>query len=350
MMTARFVKLFRSGSLFLWLSLGLGVVSCTPSPSSTQLDVWYQEAIAADRTLLQQQTQLIQQQQWVLEISGQTRSGESVQLNWAELAPLATTVVQTRSPHHLSNPEEILQFRGIRVSELLARIGTAANATKITFVAYDGYRATVDIADLRRYPVTLALEMNGMPISRSEGGPLFLVFPYHDFPELESPYPDPFWVFYVTNIIVGTEPIELQVGETTLTQTDLQSLEPISIEETVSYRMGWPSTPVKLQGYRLRDILQWANLPLPENGKVIIEAKPPIYQGSENPLRFNLSDIQNCDIFLATSWGPSAEPIPTRLGGPVTLAIPSSCNRQTQTFPEELRWITFVQSVRVQGE
>lgn len=353
------VNRWRLHFLLVLLFIGGLTTSCRRSPTSTQLEKWYQTAIAADRAIVKQQTQLTQQSQGALEISGQTQSGETVQLSWSELAPLATTVVQTRSPHHTSNPDAILQFRGIRVSDLLARIGTAPTASKITFVANDGYRATLDIGDLRRYPIILALEMNGMPISRSEGGPLFLVFPYKDFPELEYPYPDPFWIFYVSNIIVGTEPIALQVGDSrsnpsgnrTFTQTDLESLEKHTLEETVSYRMGWPSTPVELHGYRLRDILQLANIPLPQTGEVVIEAKASIYKGSDSPIRFDVSDVQNCDILLVIAWSPSEEPIPARLGGPITLAVPSTCptsNGQTKTIPEDLRWVTFVEGVRLQ--
>ena len=50
----------------------------------------------------------------------------------------------------------------------------------------------------------LALERNGKPLSRSDGGPLHLIFPYSDRPEIANKYSARYWAFYVTHIIIGT--------------------------------------------------------------------------------------------------------------------------------------------------
>jgi hypothetical protein len=213
----------------------------------------------------------------------------------------------------------------------------------VTFVARDGFRSTVSIADLRQYPIIIALERNNKRISRSDGGPLYLVFPYSQFPQLQRKYPDRFWAFYLTDMIVGTEPTRLQIGKRLFNAAALNKLPQVTIEGTVGYRIGWPAGKVKLYGVRVRDAVAAAGLKLPKNGSVIVQGKSPVYRDPTNPIRLQASDINKCGILLATHWGDDKIPIPAKMGGPVTLALSSACQSQS----DDRRWVTFVEKLKV---
>jgi hypothetical protein len=278
-----------------------------------------------------------------LVVQGKTATGKPVKLSLPQLQALATTSIWTKEPHNTSNPNTILHFRGVAASTLLDKFGVAPNVTEVTFVARDAFRATVSLADLRQYPIILALERDGQKISRSDGGPLYLVFPYSKFPQLQPKYPDRFWAFYITDMVVGTEPIKLQVGKRLFDAAALKKLPQVTIEETVGYRIDWPVGKVKLHGVRVRDALAAAGLTLPQRGAIIVRGKSPIYRDTANPIRLEASDINRCDILLATHWDDDRKPIPARMGGPVTLALSSAC----QTQSDYRHWVTFLEALEV---
>lgn len=332
------------------VTLIIGITACTNYPTDAQLSEWHKEAVARNAQMMAVHAKQAKEREWKLVIQGQTKSGESVRLSWQQLQTWANMRVRTRSPFKTSQIEGILDFRGIPVSTLLDKFVADRNS-EVTFVAFDAYRATISLEDLRRYPITLALEKNGKPISRSEGGPLFLVFPQTQYPELQKKYQEGFWVFYVTNMIIGTEPAILYVGGRALDLIALDKLPQVTIEEGVGYSMAWPSGKVKLHGVRVRDILSAAGVKLPSNGAVVVRGKAPIYRDDANPVRLGANVINTCDILLATRWGSDRQPIPAKMGGPLTLAFETTCqsdkgDRGVLTPPEQ-RWVTFVEELEV---
>jgi len=316
---------------------------CTSRPTSAELDAWHQDAIAQNAAMIAKLQSDKSKNDWQFVIQGQTSTGQPVALSLSKLEALATTTVQTKEPHNTSTPNAIFNFRGVSVSTLLNEVGVAPMVSEITFVARDGFRATVSLADLRQYPIIIALERNGKKISRSEGGPLYLVFPQTQFPQLQQKYPDHFWAFYLTDMVVGTEPIQLKVGSRLFNAAALERLPQTTIEEAVSYRIGWPAEQVKLHGVRVRDAIASAGLTLPQNGGVIVRGKSPIYRDVASPIRLKASDVKRCDILLATHWGDERLPIPANMGGPITLALSSACQAQS----DERRWVTFVEELEV---
>lgn len=327
----------------LFSTMPLLFTGCHKQPTQAQLEQWHQEAIAQNRAILARQEQNKPKIKWQFTVQGQTLTGKPVTLSESKLNALAQTSVNTTDPHHTSNSQAVLNFRGIAVSKLLDEFGVAPNVETVTFVSYDAYRATVKVSDLRKYPIILALERNQQKIARSDGGPIYLVFPKQDFPQLQEIYPDRFWAFYVTDMIVGTESIQLQVGERFLNAANLNKLPQYTMEETVGYRIGWPANKVKLYGVRLQDVLTSAGLQLPGRGAIIVRGKSPIYHDLTNPIRIEASDVKRCNILLATHWGEERKPIPAKMGGPVTLAFSSTC----QSPSDNRRWVTFVEKIEL---
>jgi hypothetical protein len=316
---------------------------CSEQPTDPELERLRQEAIAQNYQIAALQEKRQAKPNWQFTVHGRTALGQPIPLSWSKLETLATTSVWTTDPHHTSDAQAIFHFRGVAVSTLLDEFDVAPNVTDITFVAYDAYRSTVTLDDLRQYPIIIALERNHKKISRSDGGPLYLVFPQSKFPQLRHKYFDRFWVFYITDLVVGTEPIKLQVGKQILDAAAINKLPHITIEETVGYRIGWPANKVKLYGVRLSDVIADAGLKLSRHSVVIVRGKSPIDRSRANPIRLEAADLKRCDILLATHWGDEQIPIPASMGGPVTLAFSSAC----QTPSDDRRWVTFVEELEV---
>ncbi len=342
--TTKKQKIFRDVCFaFVFFNTVACLTGCTNQPTPINLEALRQEAIAKNAAMIALHEQEGTKRDWKFVVQGQTKTGKPVQLSWAKLEALAKTSIWTREPHNTSDGNAIQHFRGVAVSTLLDEFGVAPNLTEVTFVARDGFRSTVSIADLRQYPIIIALERNNKRIARSDGGPLYLVFPYSQFPQLQQKYPDRFWAFYLTDMIVGTEPTRLQIGKRLFNAAALNKLPQVTIEGTVGYRIGWPAGKVKLYGVRVRDAVAAAGLKLPKNGSVIVQGKSPVYRDPTNPIRLQASDINRCGILLATHWGDDKIPIPAKMGGPITLALSSVCQSQS----DDRRWVTFVENLKV---
>lgn len=328
------------------VSLLIAVVclgGCKNQPTDEQLEVWRKEAIARNVKIVADNAKKNPPSEWNLAIQGETTTGKPVELNWQQLQALATSHVKTIDANYIIEPNRVFDFRGVSVSKLLKKFGINPDVTEVTFVCYDSYLVTVKLKHLLTFPIMLAIARNGKPIGRDQGGPIYLVFPHTQYPKLKPIYPESSWAFYVSHIIIGTEPMRLRVGKRELTSTDLDKLPQVTISETVGYRNGWPSGKVELHGVRVRDVLATSNIPLTSKN-VVIKGKAPIYRSAANPITLNPDDVRNCDILLATKWGDDKQPIPTKIGGPITLAFSSNC----QTKTKDLRWVPFVEELAIQ--
>lgn len=76
-------------------------------------------------------------------------------------------------------------FEGVPVSALLDYL--QASGQQIEAIALDGYISPpIDIAELRKYGVILALKKNGNYLKVREKGPVWMIYPIDDFPELQK--------------------------------------------------------------------------------------------------------------------------------------------------------------------
>lgn len=326
-------------SIVMFIVVGLG--GCTEQPSDEQLEVWRKEAIARNAEIVADKAKKTQETEWNLTIQGETNNVKTVTLNWQQLQNLATTHVKTTDANYLIEPLMVFDFRGVPVSTLLQKFGYQDGVTEVTFIAYNSYQVTVKLQDLLQYPMILAIANNGKPINRNQGGPIYLVFPHTQYPRLKQLYPQSFWVFYVNNIVVGTEPVRLRIGKQEFNSADLERLPQVTILASVGYRSGWPSGKVKLHGVNIRNVLDLAKVKLTASGELVVQGKQTTYHNKTNPVRLGSAEIQNCDILLVTHWGDDKQPIPAKMGGPVTLAFGSNCQAETRGW----RWVTFVEEL-----
>ena len=67
---------------------------------------------------------------------------------------------------------------------VLKKVG--ANGQQLTITALNDYSVQVPASDAEKYPVILARTMNGKPLSVRDKGPLFLIYPFDQYPELRN--------------------------------------------------------------------------------------------------------------------------------------------------------------------
>ena len=316
-----------SGLVLLLFALG-----CTRQPSGADLDTMHDEAVRENTALASQYAARPVHEAWSLSIRGEVTP---LELDWSRLDALATTHIKTSSPVRTRDTKAVLDYRGVLLSKLLELAHAKASADALTFVASDGFIAAVDAADARKYPVMLAVELDGKPIARSDGGPLLLAFPESDFPEVRAKYKEVSWCFYTTTLIVGREPARVDVDGTTLADQVLRQLPMASSTGLVKYRFGWPSGPVATRGPRLRDVLARAGAKLDRGSRVDV--------GGSEAHHSSLSgaDVLDCDAYLALTWGDDNAEIPSKMGGPLTLVVPDTCHFADSHWPD------FVTQLRV---
>ncbi len=79
------------------------------------------------------------------------------------------------------------EFAGPLLRDVLAAAGAPASGIEtLRCTALNDYRVQIPIDDVRRYDVVLAHEFNGKPMSVREKGPLFVIYPFDELPELRT--------------------------------------------------------------------------------------------------------------------------------------------------------------------
>lgn len=108
-----------------------------------------------------------------------TNAGDEAHFDRAMLEALPTRIIETHTPWHRGNG----RYQGPLIRALLERVG-ADDAEQVRIRALNHYEAEVPVVDLRRHDVILAMSRDGEPLSIREYGPLFVLYPFDDHPEL----------------------------------------------------------------------------------------------------------------------------------------------------------------------
>jgi hypothetical protein len=332
------------------LALAAALVACSSGYDDAELDRLHDEAIRANAQKLAALGPAHGAPGFSLAVAGQLE--RPLLLQWPELQTMATSHLTTFNIEDQSAPDKLVDFRGVLVRDLLATVKAQPAATEVTFVAVDGFRCTFTIADLRKYRVMLAVAADDKPIARSMGGPIFLVLPYAEAPELRARYPDRYWAFYVEAVIVGTEQINLRVGGERFGRAQLENLPQVSFDDRVWWKIEWPPDKVHLRGVKVTDVFEAAHIPLPPDGKIIFRGKAATTHDPALPITMKVADLARCQPMIALRYGPDDEPIPARLGGPIGIAMPHGDNPENNCDNEygEHIWMTFAEQLLVGTE
>lgn len=116
----------------------------------------------------------------VLTISGNITSAASLDFTIEDLEALGIARIETETPWH--DGKNV--FEGVPLASLMAHAG--AKGTTALVMALNNYAAEVPVADFTSHPVILAYKMNGKYMSVADKGPLFVIYPFSDYPDLQN--------------------------------------------------------------------------------------------------------------------------------------------------------------------
>lgn len=128
----------------------------------------------------------------ILSVEGminQCNDGLEVHLDKAMIEALPKKDIRTENPwdHGPSN------YQGVLLRDLLKFVG--ADGKILSISALNDFRAELSVADVEKYDVILAYKRDGVDLPVRDKGPLFVVFPFSDVPELatEARYAQSVW-------------------------------------------------------------------------------------------------------------------------------------------------------------
>ena len=112
-------------------------------------------------------------QEWSMRIDGLVDT--PLRLSYADLRAMEPTSI-TRDFQCVTGWRVTdVQWRGVRLGDLLDRAGVRADARAVRFTSFDGaYTESLTLAQARRRDVLVAYEMEGGPLSTAHGGPVRL--------------------------------------------------------------------------------------------------------------------------------------------------------------------------------
>ncbi len=105
-------------------------------------------------------------------------------------------LVEVKTSHSWADKPTV--FEGIPAARLLAAVG--ATGARIKAVAINNYAIELEAAELRKYPVVLAMKADGTELRRRDRGPLWIVYPRDQFPELKDEKHNFKWIWQLRSL------------------------------------------------------------------------------------------------------------------------------------------------------
>ena len=135
----------------------------------------------------------------MLTVSGQianTTGPDRAQFDRAGLEALGLHEIRTST----SWTDGVSRFEGPLLSDLLDRVG--AGGSKLVARAINDYSVVIPAEDCRKYPVLLALRRDGRDLERRDKGPIWIVYPRDEHPELRSERINARWIWQLDRLEV----------------------------------------------------------------------------------------------------------------------------------------------------
>lgn len=133
----------------------------------------------------------------ILTIAGQiaqTNLDASAVFDEAMLAKLPSVVLETTTVV----TDGLRQFDGFLMRDLLTLVG--AEGETVTATALNDYVIDIPVEDFERYDVLVATHMDGERLLARDMGPLWIVYPRDDHPELQDIRYDYRWVWQLVRL------------------------------------------------------------------------------------------------------------------------------------------------------
>lgn len=117
-----------------------------------------------------------------------TLSGAIASKNVGETAQLDAAMLDSLPPVKMTVPTPWSKtpqtFEGPLFRDVLRLVG--AKGTTLKVVAINDYVADIPMQDLERYDVVLARKVDGKVLTVRDKGPLFVIYPFHEHPALQT--------------------------------------------------------------------------------------------------------------------------------------------------------------------
>lgn len=127
---------------------------------------------------------------------GNTNNGASAEFDRAMLENLGESTLTTWTPW--TEGDQV--FQGILVRTLLESVGSRGKTLSLR--ALNDYVVDIPVSDFIDYPVVAALKRNGKYLRVRDKGPIWIVYPRDDFPELQTSVMDQKWIWQLKTIHV----------------------------------------------------------------------------------------------------------------------------------------------------
>lgn len=109
---------------------------------------------------------------------GQTNAEGAAEFDLAMLDGLAGRDTVTKTPWH----EGAKRFSGPLLSAVLEAVGASGSTIRLT--AINDYAVDMPVTDAETIPVILATRIDGKALSIRDKGPLFVIYPFDERPDL----------------------------------------------------------------------------------------------------------------------------------------------------------------------
>lgn len=265
---------------------------------------------------------------WVVEIRTDA-PGVRRTLGFDELARRATETLTTVGPSPGAGFGTPNAYRGVRLSHLLDGVDAGSGAS-VTLVGEDGYFTRIAAEDVMRYPVLVAVERDGKPLARSDGGPVLAALPLSQVPDLAARYGADGFCFYLKGIIVGRPAARLSIEDRPYGPEELAA-KSVTRHHEVRFRRGWSAGAVDVVGPRLASLVT-------SKGPFVVTTF-----GGREGIVVTREELDACDPLLVIGRHPATEPLSTDSGGPILLAPLPSCKAPWAVGT----WPAFVDGVEV---
>lgn len=116
----------------------------------------------------------------VLSVSGNIGTDVVTEYSVSMLEELPGMEIVTSTPWHNGS----VRFYGVPLKDLMAHLKAAG--TSIEIVALNDYRASIPASDFDTHNPIIAYKLNGKRMSIREKGPLFVMYPFDEKPELKT--------------------------------------------------------------------------------------------------------------------------------------------------------------------
>jgi hypothetical protein len=123
-------------------------------------------------------------------------SPEGALFDRAMLEALGTEKLRTSSPW----TEGVVEFEGVPARTVMRAVGAAGK--RVLASALNDYEIDIPLQDFEDYPVLFALKMNGQDLTVPDRGPIWIVYPRDDYPELRNESVNARWVWQLSGLTV----------------------------------------------------------------------------------------------------------------------------------------------------